>query len=613
MAPTTTAPRRKNRSPETALAAVDGQAPPAELSEKAKATTPIEQIPIWDIAAWSENPRKFRDDKRFTELVEQVRQNGILQNIVVRPNPFGPEKYLLVAGERRWRAANLVGLRTIPAAIRDLSDEAAYELALIENLGREDMSPMDEAIGYQRMMVEWSHTAEDVAGKVGKPLGYIKQRLVLCNLVPEAMEMFRADRFTIGGAIELARVDKAMQKHFLSSLESGGVHVDDGATLNTALMRRILREEFLDLQEIEDAPFDPSDVTLNPEMGACSACPFNTLTQRELFDEESKGKGQCLNKTCWTKKADVAYLRMKEKTEQSGGLVLEGKEAEKVCQPHWDDIRRESGLVSLKDTVRLPGMSAAAQDDDGDDDAPAAGKPAEKSFEELLVPVLEQHPEAITLVKHPTREGVFHRCVRSDKLPELLKEAGEDRMAKSIARGRVATSVMKPDPMQDPRHRHHLAEIKSRREAIAKIGDYIADKLRITTDVSREKQVRALIVQIVTMKWTRNNSDAAKRRGFGDKSANAGRMGIGTIKPDKRLDGMSLPHLIAFLLELLLEVEGAYNTSAHLKAIFDVAPFDYKELSANNLKTITDKAKQKAKDKKDKEKKAGGKAKKGAK
>jgi ParB family chromosome partitioning protein len=160
----------------------------------ANATT---DLPIDSITANPNQPRKAFDDKSLRELSASLRQSGVLQPVVVRHLGQG---YQLVVGERRWRAAKMAGLTRIPAVIREATDAECLELALVENLLREDLNPMEEAEAYQRLLAEFGWTQEVLAHRVGRDRSSIANCLRLLKL-PELIQAdLRAGRLTMGHA-----------------------------------------------------------------------------------------------------------------------------------------------------------------------------------------------------------------------------------------------------------------------------------------------------------------------------------------------------------------------------------------------------------------------------
>lgn len=150
-------------------------------------------------------PGKFQPRRHFAQedmeaLIASVREKGILQPILVRRDPADPNRYEIIAGERRWRAAQAAQLHEIPVLVRDLSDSDALEVALIENVQRQDLSPLEEAEGYSRLMAEFSHTQEGLAQAIGKSRSHIANTLRLMNLPEEVKKFLETGALTAGHA-----------------------------------------------------------------------------------------------------------------------------------------------------------------------------------------------------------------------------------------------------------------------------------------------------------------------------------------------------------------------------------------------------------------------------
>ena len=155
-----------------------------------------EELKLSDLEPNRGQPRKDFDDETLAELADSISQNGILQPLLVRPI-FGGG-YQIVAGERRWRAARMAGLTTVPAIIRELDDEQVMEIALIENLQREDLSPLEEAMGYQSLMDSYDMTQEEVAKIVGKSRSAVANVLRLLKLPEEVQSLIRSGQVSAG-------------------------------------------------------------------------------------------------------------------------------------------------------------------------------------------------------------------------------------------------------------------------------------------------------------------------------------------------------------------------------------------------------------------------------
>ncbi|MBK3799121.1 ParB/RepB/Spo0J family partition protein [Azospirillum brasilense] len=158
------------------------------------------QVPIEFIHPGKYQPRRTFDDEALQGLVESIRDKGILQPLLVRRDPETTNSYELIAGERRWRAAQIAGLHEVPVVIRELSDREALEIALIENIQRQDLTPLEEAEGYKRLMEEFEHTQEDLARSVGKSRSHVANMMRLLALPDPVKGMVQEGALSAGHA-----------------------------------------------------------------------------------------------------------------------------------------------------------------------------------------------------------------------------------------------------------------------------------------------------------------------------------------------------------------------------------------------------------------------------
>jgi len=178
---------------DSGIAAAANQAAPADQRE-------YQQIPVeWiNVGPWQ--PRRQFDREQLAELAGSIRQKGIVQPILLRPTPDQPGRFQLVAGERRWRAAQMAQLHEIPAVVRNLSDAECYEIALIENIQRQDLSVIDEAQGYANLL-EINHYTQDQLSKIiGKSRSHIANLLRLLGLPESVQTLLRDGNLTMGQA-----------------------------------------------------------------------------------------------------------------------------------------------------------------------------------------------------------------------------------------------------------------------------------------------------------------------------------------------------------------------------------------------------------------------------
>ena len=167
----------------------------------------MERVAVKDITPCASQPRKDFDRNALEELAVSITSNGIIQPLVVRS--VGEGKYELIAGERRWRAARIAGLDTVLVIVREATDAKALEMALVENLQREDLNPIEEALGYSLMIDAFQMTQEDTAQRVGKSRSAVANSLRLLKLSEEVQAQIRQGRLAVGHAKVILGLDDA--------------------------------------------------------------------------------------------------------------------------------------------------------------------------------------------------------------------------------------------------------------------------------------------------------------------------------------------------------------------------------------------------------------------
>jgi ParB family chromosome partitioning protein len=172
---------------------VNVEAQPSERHQRNQRRVPIEFV-----RANPRNPRKLFSEAELTELSDSIRERGIIQPIVVRAR--GTDNYDIIAGERRWRAAQRAGLHEVPIVVLDVTDEEALELAIIENVQRADLNPLEEAMGYQVLANEFHHSQEDIAKVVGKSRSHVANTLRLLKLPDSVKAYINAGKLSAGHA-----------------------------------------------------------------------------------------------------------------------------------------------------------------------------------------------------------------------------------------------------------------------------------------------------------------------------------------------------------------------------------------------------------------------------
>ena len=181
------------------LASLIGDVPKEVISNDSQDEINLSLIPIENIQANKQNPRSVFSEEELIDLSNSIKEKGIVQPIIVRQRA-NENSYEVIAGERRWRAAQIAQLDKIPAIIKTLSDDDALEIAIIENVQRSNLNPIDEASGYKRLIDIYNYTQEDLANVIGKSRSYIANILRLTNLPLRVQEYLSSGQLTIGHA-----------------------------------------------------------------------------------------------------------------------------------------------------------------------------------------------------------------------------------------------------------------------------------------------------------------------------------------------------------------------------------------------------------------------------
>ena len=211
------------------------------------ANATISTLPISQIENYAGQPRKHFDQESLAELAESIREHGVIQPLTVRKLSSG--YYQIIAGERRWRAAKLAGLRELPVVVIEADDRKAMELAMIENLQREDLNPLEEAEGYQALIEQYGMTQEQAAGRVGKSRSAVANALRLLNLCPAVRRLVEEEKLSAGHARALLPLDSRTQEKAAQTILSTDLSVRQ----TEALVKRLQAAQSLEA-EPERAP-----------------------------------------------------------------------------------------------------------------------------------------------------------------------------------------------------------------------------------------------------------------------------------------------------------------------------------------------------------------------
>ena len=212
-----------------------------DFEEVVQEKSPYRLLPIHKVEPNRNQPRQDFDDEELNELAESITLHGIIQPLTVRE--LGNGYFQIIAGERRWRAARIAGLDEVPVVVVEADDRKVMELALIENLQRQDLNPMEEAMGYQSLMQEYGMTQEEAAARVGKSRPAVANALRLLSLCPEVMEKVRSGELTAGHArAVLVLKDPKKQQQAAQKIIALGLSVRQAELLCKNMTREVVRE-----------------------------------------------------------------------------------------------------------------------------------------------------------------------------------------------------------------------------------------------------------------------------------------------------------------------------------------------------------------------------------
>lgn len=300
-------------------------------SEKRIVVDELVDDQVFAITDWADIRPSYTNRKRFNQvaleqLAANIKEVGIVQPILIRPvtpTADAPQHFEIVAGERRWRAGNIAELQRGPTMIRKLTDLQAREIQLLENLQREDPHPMEEAEGFQELMLNAGYTADRLVDKLKKSRSHIYGRLKLCALTTEVREKFLDDVITPSTALLIARIPvPALQIKALGEI-SAPIYQGTGEPMPyRAALRHVQQNYMVDLTR---ALFKLSDATLLPLAGACTKCPKKSGNQPEVFDD-IKSADVCTDPECYAEKR-LAHDALAIAAAGKGGIpIYEGEE-----------------------------------------------------------------------------------------------------------------------------------------------------------------------------------------------------------------------------------------------------------------------------------------------
>lgn len=306
----------------------------------------VARAPLGHFAPSLTNGNRHAGDKAYLEdLAASIKEHGVIQPITARPWPAARGGapagvlYEIVIGEGRWLAASLASQGDIPFFWRDLDDQTALELQLVENLKRKDLTPIEEAEGYRRLMDDHGHTADTIAASIGKSRSHVYAQLKLLDLGDKARKALREGALDPSRALLIARIPTAaLQEQALAEILKPRF---DNEPLSYRRAAEHVQQHYM--LRLAEAPFPRGD---------CAGCPKRTGNQKDLF-ADVKSADVCTDPACFNEKKEAHTARVLAEAEARGQKVITGKEAKKLKPNHYGKV--EGDYVAVDDHCTAPG------------------------------------------------------------------------------------------------------------------------------------------------------------------------------------------------------------------------------------------------------------------
>lgn len=409
------------------------------------------------ITASSHNPRRVFNLPRLQELAESIKASGVHQPVLVRPLPghrlqetFDGFRrgerpaYELIAGERRFRASKLAGVDTIPAMIRHLTDEQVLEIQLVENLQRDDLHPMEEAEGYERLIQATGITKEQVGEKIGKSRAYVYGRLKLLDLGQDARKAFYEDKIDSSRALVIARIPDA--KLQLKALEEatatdwqGGPRHNFKSFVRWAQQNMMLR--------LDAARFKITDATLVAEAGDCRQCMKRTGAQPEVFADVDSAD-VCIDPACFHAKEAAHEALVLAQARAKGQEIITEKEAKKLWE--WEHSKIDGYTRIDRPDPRVGGTK-------------------------MLKTVLGKDMPQPVLMQNPHKKGELIEVLPTSKVTKLLKESGKIAPVRRAGDTASVSPAEAKRPIEERREYNNRWQAEALRQADAHFKGWTGD------------------------------------------------------------------------------------------------------------------------------------------
>jgi ParB/RepB/Spo0J family partition protein len=401
-------------------------------------------VPIDELSEWKEQPRTHFDEKKIEQLSGLMRVRGFDDAfpILVRKTEAGFE---IADGHRRWRSAKRASLTMVPVLVRELSDEQMLEIALISGIQHESLSPMEEALGYRRMLRSGQHSIESIASAIGVEADTVRRKLVLCKVEgTEVAEALEDGRITFSHALRIARHPSREARAQLLQLVLNPSY-GPGPMPVKELERQLALNWVQDLRgcgwSMDDAGLVPVQVDADGDRihgGACNDCPFNSLIAHPAEGGKVKSSAaMCMNVPCFRAKEIAKHTRWMAEEGAKGNAALSAEENAAVWNPDGVTLAYSSPYV-LADATPSPGEVGAK----ADAELPSWGKLVEGAEVPVVLAV--------------DGKGKVRTLIKKDVAIEAVKLADEARPAakKMLAEPKKAK---KPEAAEDAAEKERAA------------------------------------------------------------------------------------------------------------------------------------------------------------
>ena len=452
-------------------------------------TAQVESIELARLKPSPTNPRKNFNAAKLQELADSIKNHGVLQAILVRPitRTVVPGKigeltgYEIVAGERRYRAAQLAGLFAMPCMVRSLVDREVREIQLIENVQREDLTPLEEAEGFQRMVAELNYTAAAIAQATGKGRSYVFAALKLLDLPADAKQALLAGNLSRSVAELIARVPDTKRRQEFAKVCVAGNYGTFDCPLTYQAAKELLHEEYM--RELKGAPFPLDRVDLVAKCPSCQACPKRTGNQPDLY--AGSRPDVCTDPACYAQKEEAwKDLAHREGAKAAGDHKLLPRNKCENLFPEFND-----GGARLYEHCDYVDLAAKPPAD-----------PKKRTWGGIL-----GEAEKDAAVAAVDRKGKLHLLVNKQAAFKVLeKETGK----------KLTTPATSNDYLAQERKRQEKAKVKAEvvRRALARVAELTKEAV-LDSDPETNELLRPLLVESIKTVWHDARQVVKKRRG----------------------------------------------------------------------------------------------------